>query len=324
MDYFERARQLPLVIRARRPDLDLIGWTAANLPTVLSELLRHGAILFRGFPVTHLDQFRQFVVTVSGDPVPYREWTSPRTRVMENVYTSTDYPSSQRILPHNENSYAITFPQKLFFWCETAAQQGGQTPLCDTRKVFASIDQSVVNKFLQKQWMYVRNFAPHFGLSWQTAFQTNDREEVEAYCRLSRIECEWTAVGLRTRQIRPAVAQHPESGELVWFNHVAFFHISNVEPNLQEQLLAQYKGIDLPNNTYYGDGSPIEDWVVRQLLEAYEKETVSFPWEPGDVVLIDNMLTAHARAPFIGPRRILFAMAEPYTRTDMPIVRIGE
>jgi len=324
MEYFDDACALPLVIRARKSGVDLIGWIKSQLPQVLSELIRHGAILFRGFPITHPDLFRQVVDAVSGDPVPYLERTSPRTSVIENVYTSTDYPSDQSILPHNENSYAITFPRKLFLWCETAPQQGGQTPLCNTRKVLGHIDRAVINKFLEKQWMYVRNFTPHFGLSWQTAFQTSDRAQVERYCQSAGIAWEWTAAGLRTRQVRPVLARHPKSGELSWFNHVTFFHITNVEPALRTRLLAQYEEKDLPNNTYYGDGSPIEERVIKHLLEIYQREMVMFLWEPGDVVLIDNILTAHAREPFVGPRRILFAMAEPYTRTDVNIARIED
>lgn len=317
VDYLDSVHKLPLVIRARNADTDLIGWTKANLSFVASELLGHGAILFRGFTVTCPDQFQQFVDAVSGQTVPYRERTSPRTRVIQNVYTSTDYPNDQSILPHNESSYAITFPRKLYFWCEIAAKQGGQTPLYNARKVLARIDQLVIDKFLQKGWMYVRNFTPNFGLSWQMAFQTSDTAEVEEYCRNAAIEWEWTDDGLRTRQVRPAVVRHPESGELVWFNHAAFFHISNVEPDLRTRLQAQYEEKDLPNNTYYGDGSTIEDWVLEHLLKAYGDQMVSFPWESRDIVLIDNILTAHGRAPFYGPRRVLVAMAEPFTRTDL-------
>jgi alpha-ketoglutarate-dependent taurine dioxygenase len=315
--YLDFSRKFPFVIRALDPEVELIGWTAPHRSFILSELQRCGAILFRGFYMARPQDFRQFVDTISGSPIAYREQTSPRTLVIENVYTSTEYPSDQTIFPHNENSYAVTFPRKLYFWCEVAPQKGGQTPLCDTRRVLSNIHDSVLDKFISKGWMYVRNFSAHFGISWQTAFETNNREDVVEYCRRSAIECEWTANGLRTSQVRPAVARHYESGELIWFNHAAFFHISSVEHELRARLLAQYEPKDLPNNTYYGDGSPIEDRVAKHLLAAYEKEKVSFSWEVGDIVLVDNMLTAHGRAPFFGPRRILVAMAEPYTRPDV-------
>lgn len=315
IDTFDSSHSLPLVICARRDNLEPVAWATANRLVLAKQLLKHGAILLRGFAMNGPEQFRQLVESVSGEALPYRERSSPRSRVIENIYTSTDYPSDQRIFPHNEHSYAITFPQKLYFWCEIAAQEGGGTPLADTRRILAGIDPEVVNRFREKGYLYVRNYTPHFGLSWQTAFQTEDRGRVEAYCKQAAIECEWTVDGLRTQQKRPAVATHPVSNELVWFNHATFFHISSVEPELRRQLLAMYDERDLPNHTYYGDGSPIEDWVVQHLREAYLNELVSFRWQVGDVVIIDNMLAAHAREPYVGPRRILFAMAEPYTRT---------
>src|SRR5262249_6998697 len=268
VEVFDPTHGLPLVISARSSDLDPIAWARAHRSILEKQLLQHGAILLRGFAMNRPEQFRQLVEFVSGAALPYRERSSPRSRVIENIYTSTDYPSDRSIFPHNEHSYAITFPRKLYFWCEIAAQQGGETPLADTRRILARIDSSVISKFLEKGWMYVRHFTPQFGLTWQTAFQTSDRRQVEEYCRQAAIEYEWTAQGLRTRQVRPAIACHPESGDLVWFNHVAFFHISSVEPNLRARLLAEYDESALPNNTYFGDGSPIEDWVVEHLRAA--------------------------------------------------------
>lgn len=106
------------------------------------------------------------------------------------------------------------------------------------------------------------------------------------------------------------IVRHPRSGEPVWFEHAAFFHISSVEPVLRATLLSEFKEEDLPFNTYYGDGSPIEDSVLEEIREAYRRTQCSFSWRKGDLLLIDNMMTSHGRAPFKGPRKILVAMAE--------------
>jgi len=74
---------------------------------------------------------------------------------------------------------------------------------------------------------------------------------------------------------------------------------------------------ELPTNTYYGDGEPIESDVLEELRAAYHAETVSFPWQRGDVMLLDNMLVAHGRAPYSGPRKILVGMSEPIDRRDL-------
>jgi alpha-ketoglutarate-dependent taurine dioxygenase len=122
---------------------------------------------------------------------------------------------------------------------------------------------------------------------------------------------------LRTRAVRHVVAKHPKTGDVVWFNHGTFFHVSTLEPEVRDALLAQFAEEDLPSNTYYGDGSPIEPEVLDALRAAYHQEMIMFPWQLHDVLLLDNMLTAHARAPFSGPRKILVGMAEPIHSQDV-------
>ena len=70
---------------------------------------------------------------------------------------------------------------------------------------------------------------------------------------------------------------------------------------------------DLPRNAFYGDGSKIEASVLEEINEIYQQETVTFPWQEGDILMLDNMLVAHGRKPFIGPRKVLVGMAEPFS-----------
>jgi alpha-ketoglutarate-dependent taurine dioxygenase len=164
--------------------------------------------------------------------------------------------------------------------------------------------------------MYVRNFGHGFGLTWQNSFQTEDPSVVESYCKTHGIDWEWQGQQLRTRQVRPALARHPQTGERIWFNHATFFHISTLDPALRNGLLTTFKIPDLPNNTYYGDGTEIEKETIHELQQAYLSECVLFPWQRGDVLMIDNMLTAHGRKAYKGDRKVLVGMANPHTRTD--------
>jgi len=318
IEHMAPEKPLPLVVKPAVEGLDLVAWAMGNQGFIEAHLLKHGGILFRNFSVKSEANFEQFIKAVSGEMLEYRERSSPRKRVSGNIYTSTEYPADQSIFLHNENSYQSSWPLKIFFLCAIPAQQGGETPIADCRKVFEHLDAKTRDRFIRKKVMYVRNFGDGFGLPWQEVFQTTDKAVVEEYCDQADIQVEWKAGNqLRTRQVRRAVARHPRTGEIVWFNHAAFFHISTLEAAIREELLAAFSEEDLPNNTYYGDGSQIEPAVLDELREAYRQETVSFPWQAGDVLMLDNMLTAHSRAPFVGQRKVLVGMSQLFSGKDI-------
>jgi alpha-ketoglutarate-dependent taurine dioxygenase len=157
---------------------------------------------------------------------------------------------------------------------------------------------------------YVRNYGTHLDLPWQEVFQTNDRSAVEDYCRGQDIAIEWKPDGtLRTSQTCQAAIAHPITGEMVWFNQAHLFHISNLEPHVRHSLLSELGEEALPRNAYYGDGAPIEDAALGEIRAAYDAEEIVFPWQNGDVLMIDNMLSTHGRRPFSGPRRVIVGMS---------------
>ena len=325
---FEEPRptpHLPVVARPALAGVDLAAWARGQRARVDEALHRHGAVLFRGFDVVTPEAMDAVIQALDGEALKYEERSSPRSQVSGHIYTSTDHPPAERIYPHNEQSYNLTFPLRLYFSCVTPAQAGGETPLVDSRRVFQRLPAALRARFLEQGYTYVRNFGHRLGLSWQTAFQTEDRAEVEAYCRRSGIEFEWREGNrLRTRQVRRAAGLHPVTGEAVWFNHATFFHVSTLPPQVGRVLLEELGEEELPNNTYYGDGSPIEPATLETLRAAYDAELVALPWERGDLLVVDNMLAAHARAPFSGPRRVLAGMARPFAWSDVPPIPASE
>jgi len=310
--------KLPLVLRPSVPGVDLAAWAEGHREQLTRDLLEHGGILFRGFPLATVEDFERVVRAISGDLLEYKERSSPRHAVAGKVYTSTDYPPDQPIFLHNENSYQNAWPMQIFFFCHTAARRGGETPIADTRRIYERIDPEVRRRFLEKKWMYVRNFGDGFGLPWTTVFQTDDRAAVEAHCEKSGIRAEWKDGNrLRTRAVRPAISEHPYSGEKVWFNHAIFFNVGTLTETLREALLEEFPVEDLPTHTYYGDGTPIEPEVLDHLRACYAAETVSFPWEQGDLLMLDNMLAAHGRGSYEGERKVMVAMSDPKTWADL-------
>lgn len=314
--YLDNSRT-PLVVQPAQVGVDLTTWAGDHRELLETELTRHGALLFRGFDIHSVQRFEEFVAATSRGALPYSERSSPRSQVSGNIYTSTDYPAAEKIFLHNEQSYNLQFPLKIYFFCLTAPAEGGQTPIADTRRILAAIRPEVRDRFAKHGYMYVRNFGHGFGLSWQETFQTDRKSDAEQYCREHEIDCEWHGEYLRTRQVRPAIATHPRTGEQAWFNHATFFNISTLAPQIREPMLAELGEENLPNNTYYGDGAPIEPEVMDHLRQTYLQEKVLFDWRQFDVLMMDNMLASHGREAFTGERRVVAALADPYHWKDV-------
>lgn len=315
-EHMETQMEFPHIIRGGGADGELIEQVTAQRDHILDRLHDSGAVLLRGFDAGGVDGFAAAVRALSGEPLAYTERSSPRTSVKGRIYTSTNYPPTEEIFFHNENSYQTSWPMTLFFYCIQPPRERGATPLSDVRQVLKTIDPSVREDFSRRGWMLVRNFYAEFGLTWQEVFSTQDCDEVMQHCQANAIDAEWKARGqLRTTSVRNAIYRHPETTDEVWFNHVAFFHLSTLPLDAQEGLRELFSEEDLPSNTYFGDGEPIPDDVIEHIRACYRDAAVRFDYHEGDVLIVDNMLTAHGREPFTPPRQVVVAMTE-LTRRD--------
>jgi hypothetical protein len=143
------------------------------------------------------------------------------------------------------------------------------------------------------------------------AFGTHDRNEVEDICRSQGLDVEWfNKDWLKVTNILPATIEHPVSGDQIWFNQVTSMH-----PN-KRSLGLVYKYLEwmypdetyYPFNVYYGDGSSIPADKLTSIYDAMEANTVSYPWQKGDLLILDNRIISHGRNPFKGNRKILVSL----------------
>ncbi len=308
--FLQPDQTLPLVLKPETDNIDLPEWAASNKASLADDLLEHGAILFRGFDVQSVAEFEKFASALC--PELFGEYGDlPREGMGGKVYGSTPYPSDETILFHNESSHMHRWPMLIWFYCVRPAEQGGESPIVDCRKIYRALDPAIRQEFENKGLMYVRNFTDALDVSWQDFFHTGNKSAVEDYCRRAGIDFEWTSGnGLRTRQLSPAVVTHPQTGEKVFFNQVQLHHVACLAPAVRASLLSMMKEEDLPRHVYYGDGSPIDDSVMQYLGELYRRVSVKFPWQERDVLMLNNMLVAHSRNPFAGERKIVVALGQ--------------
>lgn len=290
------------------------------------QLLKYGALLFRGFPVAGAEDFAGLVTHLdTGSFVHYIGGDSPRKIVKGDIYTSTEAPPSVKIPLHNELSFVKKYPRHISFFCEIAPKERGQTIIADARKVYATMDGQVRKLFTDKGLMYVSRYYYKSKImnlankvqtshkSWKDVFETDCKKEVEKRCRESEFDLKWNRNDwLQISQTRPAVMAHPETKEMVWFNQA---HLFDFNPRLCSGWL-RYIGARLFyfrkhtkwREVFFADRTPIPRDVLYHVMDVLDANTVHFPWQKGDVMVQDNVLSMHGRATFNGPRRILTAM----------------
>jgi hypothetical protein len=267
-------------------------------------------VLLRGFEVSTAEEFARFFRDVFGPPLTYTYQSTPRTEIGRGIYTASEYPADQTIPLHNEMSYSTSWPAVIGFFCECSAASRGATTLADSRETYRRLPVALRDRFEKLGILYVRNYGATLDLPWQRVFGTDDRTEAEFRFRRQNLSYEWSADGdLRTWQVCQAAISHPVSGEKVWFNQAHLFHVSSLPLPVREALSAAMPESRFPRNCYYGDGSPIEESVLAEIRGVYGELARSFQWQRGDLLIVDNVHTAHGREPYTGSRRVLVAMA---------------
>lgn len=325
---FINGEKLPLVVEPAKKNI-----TSEEFHRILSSnkehfkelMLKYGGLLFRNFPVGNEDDFVSFIKFLNvGKFVDYIGGDSPRNKIKEGVYTSTEAPPSVKIPLHNELSFVKHYPKHIFFYCNVAPQANGETIIADARKVYQSIDPKVKERFIEKGIKYVSCYYYKSGLmdfvnrlqrshkTWLDVFETHDKVEVEKKCRENEFGFKWNQNDwLQISQKRPAVMSHPITNEMVWFNQA---HLYDFNPKLLgwwryvgAKIFYIRKHMRL-HEVFYSDGTPIPREDLYHVMDALDANTIYFPWQKGDILVLDNVLAMHGRATFKGKRRILTAM----------------
>jgi alpha-ketoglutarate-dependent taurine dioxygenase len=292
-------------------------WAAENRDALRNLVTQYGAIMVRGLGLRDPGETATVFRTLATGLMAEREAFAPRQVHPEGVYSSTKWPSNQQMCMHHELSYTLEFPGTMMFACLTAPESGGATPVADAPSVLEALPADLAARFEREGWLLCRTYNEEIGAPWAEAFGTADPRAVEEYCRANAIEFAWQPDGgLRTWQRRLAVVRHPITGQRCWFNQVAFLNEWTLDPEVREFLVDTYGPDGLPFTTRFGNGDPIGADIVELLNQTYTAHTLREPWQAGDLMLVDNIRTAHSREPFTGSREVLVALADTVRLAD--------
>jgi alpha-ketoglutarate-dependent taurine dioxygenase len=311
-------------LRSGRPPLlaaevsgDAPVWAAEHRDALRAAVAEHGSLLVRGLELRDATETTEVFRQLGALMTEEKEAFAPRQRYSDGAYSSSKWPPGQPMCMHQELSYLLEFPGLMLFACLSAPSAGGATGVADAPAVLRALPRDLVERFERLGWLLVRNYNEDIGASVAEAFGTDDPGLVESYCRANAINFAWQpGGGLRTWQRRSAVVHHPLSGERCWFNQIAFLNEWTLDPEVREFLVDMYGEDGLPFTTRFGNGEPIGEDVVQLLNQVYEAHTAREPWQPGDLMLVDNVRTAHSREPFDGPREVLVGLADPVRLAD--------
>ncbi len=339
LTYFSENEKLPFLVTPEKDEQakqHLLNWIESNHSMIDEKLTTSGAVLFRGFDIQTPQDFEDVAKSIDDDLKDDYMGTSPRDKKSGFVFSASELPPHYPIMQHCEMSFLPSAPRRLFFYCHIEPEYGGETPICDFRKVYQDLDPKIREEFERKGVKHIRNYSsPNnkstagFQLkSWLDMFHTTDKSVIEKKCAENDIICQWKENdGLRLINKSSAVKRHPATGEIAWFNHTQVFHVSaaaieyhkihqrqkrweTFKTCLLLEAMTWYKKLTKnPNeqsmHVTFGDDSPIPDEYVEHIQDVIWKNMVIHPWKKGDIICIDNFSTSHGRLPYYGPREIM-------------------
>lgn len=306
---------LQTMVRAKREEIE------ERLRTI-------GGVLFRGWRVETPERFEELLEAFAYRlETEYLMGVTPRTNVGHYVFTSTEAPAGYPIFAHNEMSYLNTRPMRIAFYCQEPPERYGETPIFDTRAALRGLNSVVKDRLAAHKVRYVRKL-PKERSFWQTVihrtwpetFLTEDRDEIQQIADENRIDIRWEGDELITEVLVDPIVTHPETGEKSL--NLQLYHEANMLLDIKNlaarqswvtnyitQLKAKvgFRTGRFPVEIRYGDGSRIPDEDIQAIRQATWDTAVLFAWQKGDVLLLENLITAHGRMNVEPPRKIVAA-----------------
>lgn len=284
---------------------------AAVRDLVDAVLPEHGGVLLRGLPLADKAGFEELVAGLGYRPAGYQGGIAVRKNDSGLALNASQEDCRITLSPHNEMAYLPNYPRKVFFFCQSAATEGGEVPINDIRQSVRLIPEAIRDRFRQRGIRYHRRLSrlsSNGEMGWMDTFGTQDKAKVEQHLAASGHRHHWGEDEvLQYHYDRPAFLRHPETGEELWFNQVTELHCSywRSHPDFPSELADH----EYPATTSYGDGEPIDAELISFLRGLLWQTTRAVRMRPGDVLALDNQVLQHGRFAYRGPRRHFVSLA---------------
>ena len=313
--------QLPVQLHPGKPPLLPVqaggraaDWTAAHRDALRHVVLSHGAVLVRGLGLrSHAEVGDVFRAFSGGRLLPERESFAPRTAHQPGVFSSTKWQANQQMCMHHEQSYATDFPGTMMFACLTAPAAGGATAVADSTAVLNALPRDLLARFEREGWMLVRNYNDEIGSSVRRGVRHRRPGRGRALLPDQR---DRVRVAARRRAAHPAAALPRSPGTRSPGTSAGSTRSRSSTSGPWSRRCASSwwtptAATGCRSTPGSGSGAPIGPEIVQLLNSVYEAHTRREPWQAGDLLLVDNIRSAHAREPYEGPREVLVGMTDP-------------
>ena len=276
-------------------------WLKENKIFIELKLEEHGAIIFKDLPVKTAEDFDQFVSTFNYDTFTYEESLSNAVRInkTDKVFTANEAPREVEIFLHHEMAQTPTYPKNIFFFCKSASETGGETPLCRSDQLYEALlkaDKALVESFEKFGVIYnsimssVDELISGQGRSWQKTLGVSSKNDAEA--KLSKLGYSWNWIEDDNLSVTTKTLQATKelgNGQKSFFNQVIAASLG-WKKNSENQIAP----------VRFGNGEEIKESYIELISELAQSLTLLRSWQDHDILLIDNYRVMHGRKPFAG------------------------
>mmetsp|Transcript_37137 Transcript_37137/g.54620 ORF Transcript_37137/g.54620 Transcript_37137/m.54620 type:complete len:456 (-) Transcript_37137:147-1514(-) len=306
-----RVPKCPLEVRAKPGDNAKGGeYFSQNKKKIRADLLKYGAIWFRGFDLMKsVKGFREMHEQLGLDPCldplhssGLRKFASERDALYEEV----NKPSlrGHYIGLHNESTAKRTAAYAAFVCFQRATEGGGRFLVADGAAILADMDPKLLKKLYEKKIRIsvsnldippgfpdvvkegIKNVvdmavAPKFDMDLEMIYESDGKPG-----RLQAVECAESPIN-----------RHPVTGLPIWFNNA-----HNHARKLRDRRPCGVPEVGMTEVFYADTMEPLDLEDCNTIKRISEKHITALSMEPGDVLLVDNYRALHGRDVFQGDR----------------------